>query len=92
LGEFETDKLIIPEFKTIVKDLQPGEISEPFKTEFGYHIVLLNKRNAERKISLENDWAKIEEIALNFKMEKEYQKWIQELKKNIPIEIHEDRI
>lgn len=92
LGEFETDKLIIPQFKTIVRELQPGEISKPFKTEFGYHIVLLNKRSAERKISLENDWAKIEEVALNFKMEKEYKKWIRELKKRIPIEIHEDRI
>ena len=92
LGEFETDKLIIPEFQTIVKGLQPGEISEPFKTEFGYHIVLLNKRNAARTISLDDDWAKIEEVALNFKMEKEYQKWIEELKKSIPIEIREDMI
>jgi len=92
LGEFETDKLIIPEFKTIVRGLQPGEISEPFKTEFGYHIVLLIKRNPERKITLENDWAKIEEVALNFKMEKEYHKWIDELKMSIPIEIYEDRI
>ena len=92
LGEFETDKLIIPEFRTIVKELQPGEISEPFKTEFGYHIVLLNKRNAARNVSLDGDWAKIEEIALNFKMEKEYQKWIEELRKNIPIEIREDMI
>ena len=72
LGEFETEKMIIPEFQTIVKELQPGDISEPFKTEYGYHIVLLNKRNTERKISIENDWAKIEEVALNFKMEKEY--------------------
>ena len=92
LGEFETEKMIIPEFQTIVKELQPGDISEPFKTEYGYHIVLLNKRNTERKISIENDWAKIEEVALNFKMEKEYKKWIDELKKNMPIEIHEDRI
>ena len=92
LGEFETEKMIIPEFQTIVKELQPGDISEPFKTEYGYHIVLLNKRNTERKISIEDDWAKIEEVALNFKMEKEYKKWIDELKKNMPIEIHEDRI
>lgn len=92
LGEFETDKLVIPEFRTIVTELEPGEISEPFKTEFGYHIVLLNKRNAARKVSLDGDWAKIEEIALNFKMEKEYQKWMEELRKNIPIEIREDMI
>ena len=92
LGEFETDKLIIPEFRAIVKELQPGEISEPFKTEYGYHIVLLNKRNAARNVSLDGDWAKVEEIALNFKMEQEYQKWIKELREKIPIEIREDMI
>jgi peptidyl-prolyl cis-trans isomerase SurA len=92
LGEFETDKLVIPEFQTIVKELEQGEISEPFKTEYGYHIVLLNNRNAARNVTLDNDWAKIEEIALNFKMEKEYRKWIDELRKNIPIEIREDMI
>ena len=92
LGEFETDKLVIPEFQSVVKKLKPGEISEPFKTDFGYHIVLLNKRNEARKINLDDDWAKIQEVALNFKMEKEYKKWIEELKQKIPIEIYEDRI
>jgi len=87
LGTFETEKLIIPEFKTIVKNLKSGDISEPFKTEFGYHIVLLDDRLSERRISLENDWAKIEEISLNFKMEKEYKSWIEELKRNVPIDI-----
>lgn len=92
LGTFETDKLVIPEFQKVVNELQPGEISEPFKTEYGYHIVLLNQRNSARELSLEDDWAKIEEIALNFKMEKEYVEWIEELKKNIPIEIRDDII
>ncbi|MEJ2053867.1 MAG: peptidylprolyl isomerase [Calditrichaceae bacterium] len=89
LGTFETDKLVIPEFQNVVKNLKPGEISQPFKTEYGYHIVLLNDRNSSRKLSLENDWAKIEDIALNFKMEKEYQKWIAELKERIPIDIRQ---
>jgi len=92
LGTFETDKLVIPEFQAVVRNLEPGEISEPFKTEFGYHIVLLNNRSSSRNLSLENDWAKIEEFALNFKMEKEYQKWIAELKQRIPIDIREDVI
>lgn len=32
---------IVPEFITAIKDLQPGEISEPVKTSFGYHIIKL---------------------------------------------------
>lgn len=87
LGVFEAERLIIPQFKTEIAKLQPGEISEPFKTEFGYHIVRLNDRISQRPLSLENDWQRIQEIALNFKMEQEYKKWIEELKENIPIEI-----
>jgi len=87
LGIFEAERLIIPQFKTEIAKLQPGEISEPFKTEFGYHIVRLNDRIPQRPLSLENDWHRIQEIGLNFKMEREYRKWIEELKENIPIEI-----
>lgn len=87
LGTFEAERLIIPQFKTEIAKLQPGEISTPFKTEFGYHIVRLNDRIPQRTMSLETDWQRIQEIALNFKMEREYKKWIEELKENTPIEI-----
>jgi peptidyl-prolyl cis-trans isomerase SurA len=87
LGTFETEKLVIPQFQTVVAKLKPGEISEPFKTDYGYHIVLLEKRNPQHTLTLENDWAQIENIALNHKMEKEYATWISELKKSIAIDI-----
>ena len=32
---------IVPEFITAVKGLEPGKISEPVKTSFGYHIIRL---------------------------------------------------
>lgn len=33
----------VKEFKDVAYKLQEGEISEPFETEFGYHIILLEK-------------------------------------------------
>lgn len=87
IGEFETEKLAIPEFKTISENMKPGDISEPFKTEFGYHIICLEDRQKKRRLTLENDWRRIEEFTLNFKMEREYIKWIQEFRKSVPIEI-----
>ncbi|KAA3615010.1 MAG: hypothetical protein D8M58_11200 [Calditrichaeota bacterium] len=87
LGTFETDQLIVPQFKTIVKQLQVGEVSSPFKTDFGYHIVKLEKRQAARTVSLVDDWQKIEELAQNFKIEREYRKWISELKEQVPIDV-----
>jgi peptidyl-prolyl cis-trans isomerase SurA len=87
LGLFESDDLKIPEFKEEVSKLKIGEISHPFQTQYGYHIVKLNSRNEKRKVTLENDWERISEMALNIKVDKEYKKWIESLKKDIPIEI-----
>ncbi len=87
LGTFEVNKLAIPEFQQIVKNLDEGEISKPFKTDYGYHIVRLDERGASRNYSIKDDWQKIEQFALNKKMQDEYQEWIAELKENISIEV-----
>jgi len=87
LGEFEVDNLIIPEFKSILAGMKPGEISMPFKTEFGYHIVKLEGRDTAREVSLKEDWQRVEELALNFKMERKYREWIAEMKETVPIDV-----
>ncbi len=88
LGVFEIDKLVIPEFRKVVENLEIGGISEPFKTEFGYHIVQLDDRQDKREMNLEGDWDRIEMFARNYKTEKEYRKWIEELKERVPIQIN----
>ncbi len=87
LGIFEVENMVIPQFKKVVQTMKIGDISEPFKTDFGYHIVKLNDRQAARKYSLEKDWDRVQQIALNHKMQTEYEKWIKEIKKTVPIEI-----
>lgn len=42
LGEF-TEGSMVPEFENALKELQVGEISGPVKTEFGYHLIKLEK-------------------------------------------------
>lgn len=89
LGTFDSEQLAMPQFKEIVKDLKPGEISDPFKTEYGYHIILLKSRKEARSLNLETDWQEIEQMALNYKMEQEYIKWIKEMKETVNIEIRD---
>jgi peptidyl-prolyl cis-trans isomerase SurA len=86
LGTWEVDKLAIPEFKNVVAKMEVSDISEPFKTDYGYHIVRLNFHEEPRTISLDKDWDKIQNMALNYKIDQEYKSWITALKDDIPIE------
>jgi peptidyl-prolyl cis-trans isomerase SurA len=90
LGVWEVEKLALPAFRDVVATLQPGEISEPFKTDFGYHILKLNSRNPRRTLTIESDWDAIYSTALNQKIEKEYKEWVAELRKEVPVEYKMD--
>lgn len=89
LGWFQVDQLQLPEFKEAIQDLQPGEVSKPFRTQFGFHIVKLNARKSGGKLNPDRDWEEIEQIALNYKRNREFKKWVEELKKNVYIAIKE---
>lgn len=43
MGVLKKDSPFIKEFKEVAFSLDEGQISEPFKTAFGYHIILLHK-------------------------------------------------
>lgn len=47
LGWFGRGQMV-PEFEEVVYQMRPGDVSEPFKTEFGIHIVYLHERQGER--------------------------------------------
>ncbi len=85
LGTFQEGGFQIKEFEEAVKNLKEGEISEPFRTDFGYHIIRLNKRIQARELSLDKDWEQIEQWALQYKQTQEFQKWLQQLREEIPV-------
>ena len=89
LGWFEVDKLQLPEFKKAIQGLKPGEISEPFRTQYGYHIVKVNARRKAGKLTLEKDWQQIEQMALNYKRSKKFKEWVDNLRKQTYIAIKE---
>jgi len=86
LGSLDLEQLDKSWF-TAVAPLSPGEISKPEKlpvgSSYGYHIVLLRKRTPAHEMTLEQDYHKIEALALNYKRSKDYQSWLDDIRKSI---------
>ena len=87
LGWLPTNQLQIEAFKAVVDTLKVGELSAPFKTQFGYHLVLKEAERAARPITLEEDYEDLKEYALRQKQERVLRAWIEGLKENIYIDV-----
>lgn len=78
------------EFEDAVSRLKPGQISPVLKTEYGYHIFLLESRRKGGKAKLKEVKSKIIERLRNENDDAELVKWISSLKGNTRIEVRED--
>ena len=86
LGWFSLEEMP-EEFKNNLRELQVDEISQPFKTQYGYHIVKIINRREARHIAMDQDWELISQRAQADKREEAYLKWIEELKERYYIEV-----
>lgn len=75
-----------------VGKLKEGEISYPKRIDYtadtyGYHIVYLEKRIAQHKPDIEIDYADLKKLSEEYKKQRLYSEWIEELKSKIFWEI-----
>lgn len=77
----------LPEFRQPVENMKAGEISEPFRTQFGYHIVKVNKISLERVRDLDTDYEYIRDLTIAKKQGEYYLKWFQEQKEAMYIDV-----
>jgi peptidyl-prolyl cis-trans isomerase SurA len=67
-----------------VSPLKAGEISAPAKlpwgSSYGYHIVQVRSRTPAHPMTLEQDYHKVEALAMNYKRTREYQHWLEDLR------------
>ena len=69
------------------QSLKTGEISAPFETSFGFHILKLNDKRDQRKLDLKEDWQNIESMALRQKQFKEMEKWIAQIRSKFYVDV-----
>jgi peptidyl-prolyl cis-trans isomerase SurA len=80
-----------PELVKVAETLQPGAISDPVELTSGhvrgFHIIYLKERTPKHRMNPEQDWKRLEDMALGFKKNTEYQKWLLQLRDKIYWEI-----
>ena len=90
LGTLTTDQLQ-PDFAGQIKNMKAGEISEPLRTvvgsSYGFHIIWMRKRTAPHTINLQDDFKRIQQLALYMKRNKQNAEWIDDLKKTIYVDV-----
>jgi parvulin-like peptidyl-prolyl isomerase len=76
LGWFGRGQMVA-EFEDAAFSLQPGQVSDPVKTQFGYHLIKLEERDPARTI---------DQFALQQKKYEAYQTWLADLQTAAKIE------
>jgi peptidyl-prolyl cis-trans isomerase SurA len=76
-----------PELRKVVLALPVGGVSQPMRSEGGYRIVKVTARTAAVTTPFEAAKEKIRDRVMSARFEKEYDAYVQELRKNAQIEL-----
>jgi foldase protein PrsA len=68
------------EFEKTAFALEAGAISEPVKTEFGYHIIKLVDKKAEKAAEFDEHKEEIKQLLFDQEVQAEYTNWLEEKK------------
>jgi peptidyl-prolyl cis-trans isomerase C len=77
-----------PEFDAVVFNLALGRLSDLIKSEYGYHIFLVEERREAQRLTLPQVRDEIRERLLADRQEEAYQKWLQDLRGKATIEMN----
>ena len=91
LGYFSPGQMV-PEFEQAASKLKPGEISEPVKTKFGYHIIKVTDKKMGKPVEFE----KVKNVLLQRlsaeKQKEVFDTYVEGLKKSYKVEINKEAV
>jgi len=77
---------LVPEFEQAMNRLQIGEVSNPVKTEFGWHLIqVIERREAQLTVEKQRQFARA--AIRERKFEQAYQDWLRELRDTATVKI-----
>lgn len=86
LGRIRKDHML-PEIRTAVEDLRPGEVSRPVKTSAGVHIFRLEEVTPAQPRALDEVENEIRSILFQERVADLYEKWLKDLRATAQVEI-----
>jgi foldase protein PrsA len=85
LGYFSKGTMV-EEFEKAAFSMNKGDISDPIKTEYGYHIIHITDKKEAQEAVFEDHKEEIKKILLNQAVQSEYSNWITEQREQLNIE------
>lgn len=76
----------VPEFEKVINETQVGDVSLPFRSQFGWHIVTIDERR-EQDMSEEVRTNQANRLLRNRRFEEERINWIQEIRSEAFIDV-----
>jgi foldase protein PrsA len=77
---------MVTEFDDVAFTLPVNEISDPVKTEYGYHIIKVEEKKEAKEANFDDSKEEIKETLIEQKLETEYSTWLEDKKQDYDIE------
>lgn len=81
----------VPEFERAMNSLQPGEVSQPVESPFGYHLIEVLERKTE-EVSRERQRLLARQTLREQKLEEAYEDWLRQLRDRAYVEYRLDEL
>ncbi len=81
----------VPEFERAMNALQPGQVSQPVESPFGYHLIEVLERKTE-EVSRERQRMMARQALREQKLEEAYEDWLRQLRDRAYVEYRLDEL